>query len=228
MTFLRNSRRQCGRIVQGSLAQGFTLVEILVSMLIMSVLSVLAYNAFDGILRLEARSKEQFLEENRRSLASSIMLNDFFHMRPRPVRDQLGGVRDAYLAPSGEYAVEFTRGGLPDFDYMGGGIQRLAYRVENQQLIRTSWRTADSGATPEPLDQVLATGIAELRVEQHDGQNQFVALWPPVNQSLSRDALPAMVRITLVTVDDEEQVILIPGLQAGVDTAPGAGGERDE
>ncbi|MCK9504722.1 MAG: type II secretion system minor pseudopilin GspJ [Porticoccaceae bacterium] len=222
MTLLAELQHSRGGTFCPVSARGFTLVEILVSMLIMSVLSVLAYNAFDGILRLEARSKEQFLEENRRSLASSIMLNDFFHMRPRPVRDQLGGVRDAYLAPSGEYAVEFTRGGLPDFDYMGGGIQRLAYRVENQQLIRTSWRTADSGATPETLDQVLATGIAELRVEQHDGQNQFVALWPPVNQGLSRDALPAMVRITLVTVDGEEQVMLVPGLQTGVDSGAGS------
>lgn len=209
--------------------RGFTLVEILVALLIMSVLSVLAYQAFDGILQMEARSKEDFLEENRRSLATSIILNDFLHMRPRPVRDQLGGIRNAYLAPSGDYVVEFTRGGLPDFDTMRGGIQRLGYRVENSQLIRTSWPTADAGATLEPLDQVLATGIREIRVEQFDGDSRFVPLWPPVNQNLTPDALPAMVRITLVTAAGDEQEILIPGLQGeSFSQNGGNGGERDE
>ena len=193
------------------ICRGFTLVEILVALLIMSVLSVLAYNAFDGILLVESRSKEEFLAENRRGLAVSIILNDLLHLRARPARDELGGVQNAYLAPSAEYQVLFTRGGLPDFPTMRGGIQRVAYRVEDSRLIRTTWPRVDVGPTPEPLDQVLATGVTRLKVEQLDRQGEFIPVWPPINEHREAEALPSMIRITLRLDDNEEMVLLVPG-----------------
>ena len=201
---------------------GFTLVEILVALMVMAVLSVLAYQAFDGLLAMENRSKEAFLDDNRRSLAMSVILNDFLHMRSRPVRDQLGGIREAYLAPSGAYAVEFTRGGLPDFAGMAGGIQRLAFRVEGGRLLRTAWRTADAGTAPETEDQVLATGIRALRVEQLDAGNRFVPRWPPVNEYSDPGRLPSMVRVTLVTESGDENRLLVPGPDGVGGTMPGA------
>lgn len=202
--------------------QGFTLIEIMVALVIMAVIMVLAYQAFDGVLRMENRSKEAFLQENRRSLATSIVLNDFLHMRARPVRDQLGGIRNAYLAPSGIYAVEFTRGGLPDVASLRGGIQRLGYRVEAGKLLRTTWPTADAGAELLPEDQVLATGIDAFRIEQLGEDERFSPQWPPLNQNVAPEALPAMVRVTLVTEEGDEQVILIPGVQ--MDLQGGGGG----
>jgi len=201
---------------------GFTLVEILVALVVMSIIMVLAYRAFDGILLMEERSKDEFLKENRRSLATSILLNDFFHMRARPVRDQLGGIREAYLAPSGEYEVEFTRGGLPDVAFMAGGIQRIAYSVKDKKLVRTIWQTVDVGPATETVDQVLATGIGSIEVEQLDEDGRFISNWPPINRNLSADALPPMVKITLETAEGERMELLVPGPQ--VENLPG---ERD-
>lgn len=212
---------------QSGCQQGFTLVEILVALVVMSVVSVLAYRAFDGILDMEARSKTEFLQQNRLSLAASMMLNDLLHMRARPVRDILGGQLGAYLAPSGEYAVEFTRGGLPDFDTMRGGIQRVAYRVEGERLLRTVWPTVDRGPAPEPSDQVLASGVKSLAVEQLDSANQFVPVWPPINQASRVDSLPAMVRITLVTVDGDELPLLVPGSDPSPLTFRSSGGDDE-
>lgn len=191
--------------------RGFTLIEILVSLLIMGVMSVLAYSAFDGILALERRSKDDFLRHNRFSLASSILLNDLLHLRPRPVRDVLGGIEGAYVAPSGDHALVFTRGGLPDFDFMRGGIQRVAYRVEDQQLIRTVRTVSDSGPVAETHDQVLAAGVAAIAVEQFDASGALIPFWPPAGRAIDPDALPAMVRIILTTVAGDSVGILVPG-----------------
>ena len=211
---------------RGRRQQGFTLVEIMVALLIMAVLSVLAYNAFDGVLLVENRSKEDFLAENRRSLAVSIILNDFLHLRARPARDQLGGIRNAYLAPAGDYNVEFTRGGLPDFPAMPGGIQRVAYRAEGGQLIRTTWDVVDAGPQTAVSDRVLATGIDELTVEQLDSGGEFIANWPPVNENLDPEAVPAMVRITLGLAEGDDVVLLAPGPESYAGSYAGREGDN--
>jgi general secretion pathway protein J len=197
----------------GLAQSGFTLIEIMVALVVMSIIMVLAYQAFDGILLMEERSKDDFLKENRRSLATSILLNDFFHMRARPVRDQLGGIREAYLAPSGDYAVEFTRGALPNVEYMAGGIQRVAYSVKNKQLVRTIWETVDVGPATDTIDQVIASGIASIDVEQLDEDGRFIPNWPPINRNLAEDALPPMVKVILETEEGDQLELLVPGPQ---------------
>ncbi len=198
---------------------GFTLIEMLMALVIMSVISVLAYGAFDGVLQMENRSKEDFLKENRRNLASSIMINDLFHLRPRPVRDEWGGVTPAYKAlaydasreKSISYQVQFTRGGLPDFDTMRGGLQRVAYRVEGGSLIRTVWDVLDRTPNSQSIDHVLASGIKSLRVEQVNNRGEFEASWPPANENLALEALPSLIRLTLIRINGEEEKVLIPG-----------------
>lgn len=204
--------------------KGFSLVEMLVALVIMAVVSILAWQAFDGILQMEARSKEQFLGENRLQLATSVLLNDLIHLRQRPVRDILGGQEGAYLAPKGSFAMVFTRGGAAVFAPPGGSLQRLGYRVEEGSLIRSRWQVVDEGPATPREDQVLATGIDSLRVEQLDSQGDFTPFWPPANEPLGLTAVPALIRVTLVTRDGESLVLLVPGPDTAVASVSGAGG----
>ncbi|MGV6807676.1 MAG: type II secretion system minor pseudopilin GspJ, partial [bacterium] len=199
------------RIGSSSITEsGFTLVEMLVALVVMSFVAILAYSAFDNLLQLEDRSKDIFLKQSRVHLAQSAMLNDFIHLRARPVRDSLGGTLDAYIAPSNEYAVEFTRGGLPNFSSMRGGLQRIGYRVEDEQLIRTVWEVVDRGPVTEKTDQVLADDIESIEVEQLNYRGEFTGVWPPVNERLSADALPYGVRVRLVLADGDAMDLLVP------------------
>lgn len=195
---------------RSSLAAGFTLVELLVALLIMAVVSVMAFMAFDGILAMEQRSKHDFLAENRLQVASSIVLNDLFHLRARPVRDQLGGQLHAYLSPSNEYAVEFSRGGLPAFRAMRGGIQRVAYRVEDGNLVRVLWQVMDRGPATEVDSQILLTDVESIDFEQLSSEGRFVRNWPPLNQLIALDRLPAMVRFRMTMNDGDEYELKVP------------------
>lgn len=208
--------------------RGFSLVEMMVALVIMAVLSILAYSAFDGVLQMETRSKEQFLGENRLQLASAVILNDLIHLRQRPVRDILGGQEAAYLAPQGEFVVVFSRGGSANASATGGSVQRLGYRVEDGNLIRSRWQVVDQGPATLRQDQVLATGIDSLTVEQLDKNGDFTAFWPPANEPGHRAAVPALMRVTLAAVDSEPLTLLVPGPDAGVaSTLPGGAGDGD-
>ena len=211
---MKTLRKVPGYFVSPLHCRGFTLVEMMVALIIMAVVSVLAWRAFDGVLLMEARSKNDFLAQNRLHLAATTLINDLVHLRPRPVRDQLGGQKGAYLAPAGDLAFEFTRGGLPDFDTMRGGIQRVGYGVEDGALIRRIWAVADLGPDTEIVDQVLVQGVDAIEVEQLDGNGDFMLDWPPLNQRVTLDTLPLAVRVTLVLEGGERWPILMPGLDS--------------
>ena len=191
--------------------RGFSLVEMLEALMIMAIISVLAWAAFDGLLAMEARSKEQFLAENRLQLAVAVIHNDLLHLRQRPARDPIGGQVGAYLAPWREFSLVFTRGGVAAHRAPGGSLQRIGYRVEEGRLIRSHWQVVDEGPATERTDQVLATGIDSLTVAQLDGNGDFSAFWPPANERLPLGAVPPLVRVSLLTLGGDEQVIVIPG-----------------
>lgn len=209
--------------------QGFTLVELLVALVVMAFIAIISYGAFDNLLQVEERSKDLFIQQSRIYMAQSVILNDLLHLRARPVRDSLGGQIEAYLAPENAYQVAFTRGGLPDFESMRGGIQRVAYRVEEGKLIRTTWEVADQSPLTEKTDYVLTGGLNRLAFEQLDYQGNFSPIWPPLNQRTQLQALPVAVRVTFELEDGGTMELLIPtpGAASNNNTTVNGGADED-
>jgi len=195
--------------------RGFTLVEILVAVLVFAVLSVLGYQALDNVVELERRQLEDYAEDARIQRAWSLMLNDFIHLRGRPVRDLRGGQERAYEVPGGEFLVRFTRGGLPPLPAIPGGVQRVAYDVSQAgELRRWSWPAADQADGSEPVAQVLLAGVDSLLVEQLDESNFFTPHWPPLDVTrLPPAATPRMIRLRLRMENGFELERLLPGVQ---------------
>jgi prepilin-type N-terminal cleavage/methylation domain-containing protein len=69
---------------------GFTLVEILVALLILSIMSALGYGAYRGA-RISAERTEESLQRSREiEFGMRVMMQDFIQAAPRPVRDIQG------------------------------------------------------------------------------------------------------------------------------------------
>ena len=83
-----------------SRAAGFTLIEMLVAMMIFGVLSVLGYQAINSVLEVQHRNAVALDRQLQLQRLWTVLLNDIVHLRARPVRDELGAVERAYLAPA--------------------------------------------------------------------------------------------------------------------------------
>jgi general secretion pathway protein J len=197
-------------------AWGFTLIEMLVALAVFSILSVLAYRALDAVLALDERSANMLAEDSAKHRAMAILLQDFLHIRPRVVRDERNDYQRAYEV-SEEYAVRFTRGGLPMLASIPAGMQRIAYSLNNdKELLRWVWPQLDSTSDLQPQSQVLLIGVEEFVVEQLDESNSFVNAWPPVNEEIELDGLPKMIRLTIEFEDGSQLERLIPGVESSV------------
>jgi general secretion pathway protein J len=205
---------------------GFTLVEMLVALAVFSILSIMAYRALDAVLALDERSSNNLVSDSAKHRAMAIMLQDFLHIRPRVVRDERNDYQRAYETTE-EYAVRFTRGGLPMLASMPAGMQRIAYAVnDDNELLRWVWPQLDSTSDVEPISRVLVAGVEKFVVEQLDDNNVYVNAWPPINEDVRMNGLPKMIRLRLKFEDGDQLERLIPGVEPSVARLGGSSGQQ--
>lgn len=221
--------------------QGFTLIEIVVALAIFSFLSVAAFVALGQILDADQRSRATMQQQGDLSRAWSILFQDLIHLRPRALRDQLGGEIYAYAAGTGsDYSVQLVRGGMPLFSTTPGGLQRVAYDLEDGELIRLTWPTLDALADDDPTRTPLLRSVQSVTFEQQAQNNEFYEDWPPLNLGVGATDVPRMIRVTIELDGDISFTRTIPGVssvdfsrvpsarglgEGGEDN--GRGGERD-
>ncbi len=207
--------------------QGFTLIEIVVSLLIFAVLSVLAWQGLYQMVQLDERSRTQVQRQNEINLAWAVLMKDLLHMRARPVRDRFGDMRPAFMAPAGDYLAEWTRGGLPLIPgLLPNGMQRVAYELTGTgELVRHAWTLMDGYGEQQLQSRTLLAGVAGLRMEYLDSRYYFQPTWPPLNEEAGPYRLPPMVRFQLDLPDGLGFTRLVPGVQTLEPEVPGDDGE---
>jgi general secretion pathway protein J len=157
---MRVSRRRKG------LQDGFTLIEVLVSLMIMAVMSVLSYQAVDVVIGVNERSRSDLAEEAKLQRAWQIIGQDLLHLRPRTFADERGSIEPAYITDLSEFGLRFSRGGGPMIRSNPSGVRRIAYSINgNQQLQRQSWAITESTRDSEGSRLILLNGVEEVLLE---------------------------------------------------------------
>ena len=146
---------------------GFTLVEVLIAMAITAFVSVLSYQTLSTALAgiESARTESERLHEINR--AFTVLSRDVRQMTNRPVRDEFGQMASAMSG--GELArdpLRLTRSGWHNSTGAPRStLQRVAYRLEEDKLLRLSYPVLDRTTAIEPTETVLIDGVEvfELR-----------------------------------------------------------------
>lgn len=191
-------------------ARGFTLVEMLVSLLVFALLcaagvAVMAH-AVDS-RGLVAGRMDRLGELQR---ARALLQQDLAQAAPRRVRDGRGeparGVFHAAPDGVGDPLLAFVRRGIENPEGLPrGSLEHVTYRLVEDRLERSSRATLDGGAHRPP--QVVLRGVRSLRMAyRHD--DQWSPAWPG-----GRAAVPEAVelRLEIDGVGELRQVFLMPG-----------------
>ncbi|MCG8435244.1 MAG: type II secretion system minor pseudopilin GspJ [Gammaproteobacteria bacterium] len=180
---------------------GFTLLEMLVALAIFALIAAISYSGLNAV----TRQREQNLTVMNRlrdvQKTVNIISRDIMQTSPRAVREAIQGETiPALQAGSFDYALELTRGGLRNpIGQTRPSLQRVAYRIENGELVRLVWQVLDRAQDSEPYKMVLLADIERVAVRFLDVEGQWHEQWPRVSLSEENDPneLPVAVEIGL-------------------------------
>jgi general secretion pathway protein J len=196
-------------------ARGFTLLEVLVAVVILGIISLLAYGGYNQLVR---QSEIVEVSATRtRAVQSSIqrMAEDFEMLEPRPVREPLGETVEPALRAGGtrtDTLLDLTRSGWTNPAGLSRStLQRVTYRLTDNKLERAYWNALDRTLTTEPTAAVLLDKVRTASFRFMDQNQTWHDQWPPLGYS-GPDAArirPIAVEVTLDLEDWGKLVRLV-------------------
>ena len=185
---------------------GFTLIEVLVSISIFSILSVLAYGALNQSLSTSEKLSDKIDRNQTVQRGIRIIEQDLMQLAKRPIRSEIGNTEINALTTNrvNGYAVEFTRHGWANrLGAKRSTLQRVAFNHIDDKLIRYHWNVLDKTYSNEINTDELFDNLNEVTFLFMKDDNEWVKEWPPIEvaQEESRSILPNAIKITFMFSD---------------------------
>jgi general secretion pathway protein J len=190
-------------------ARAFTLVEVLVALAIFGMLAAVAYGTLSRTLSNAdvLTDRMQRLQAIQRTMR--YLTEDFMQLAPRPIREDLGDSLGPalYTDVQSDFAVELTHGGWSNPAALPRAtLQRVAYRLEETELVRYHWTVLDRTLSNEPTARVVLDEVDSVTFRFMQENGEWTDQWPPGDRPgmLGLRQRPRAVEIVLTLADATE------------------------
>lgn len=177
---------------------GFTLIEVLVAITIFVVMAAMAY----GGLRVVLDARDSY-ERNNDRLADVqtfflIMQRDIEQTVDRPIRDGFGDRQPSLTGDRN--GLELTHAGLRNpAGFARSHLQRVAYVLEADTLVRLVWPVIDRAQDSEPVRSYVLEGVETVELRFLDAKHNWQTKWPA--DKLGDEQPAALPRAVEVSID---------------------------
>ena len=195
--------------------RGFTLLELVIAIGVFAILSALAYGGLNSILRASSHTLEAGAAMQDLQLAMGIIQQDFSQITPRSIRDEFGQQQPALKSELGaEELIRFTRRGWRNpTQQQRSTLQRVAYQLEGNTLMRRYWHHLDLAPNPQSTNLPLLEGVEEVTFHFRENNAEPLESWPPQRNKDTLERLPRAIEIHIKTERWGQISRLIPLLE---------------
>lgn len=173
---------------------GFTLVELMVSLLIFGILAAAGVSLLGFSVTAQAAASERLGEMATVRRMSALLTADLAQAVPRITRNEGGDATPAFVGgagTAGEPMIGFVRGGWANLDDQPrASLQKVEYRLEGQRLERRGQAMLDGVKPGEPAVLFDDVERVALRYRDKDGWRDR---WDPTRP----DAMPIAAEMTI-------------------------------
>lgn len=205
---------------------GFTLLELLITIAIFAIVGILAMSGYNQLVtqREHAAATMARIRAVQRTVVR--LTQDFGQLEPRPIRDATASTVQPALSfnTTGTYVVEFTRAGWTNPAGVNRStLQRVGYRLVDGKLYRDYWTVLDRTLSNTPVQTQLVDKVTTFSLRFMDSNHQWQTSWPVSTGTVTPGtgaktnnqprALPLAVEINLTLQDwgDIKRIVEVPG-----------------
>lgn len=185
-------------------SRGFTLIEVVIAMAIFAILAALAYSGLQSVIDSKTHTEAGLDRLQAVQMSMLTLSNDLQQIAPRDAQDALGGKLHKLSTQSSEYLVEFTRSGWRNpAESPRSSLQRVAYKLDEDRLIRVYWSHVNRADEERRVERVLIDNIESLQLRFLNEQQEWTEDWPEaaVLTSSNESPVPLAIEATLDTHD---------------------------
>lgn len=188
--------------------KGFTLIEVLVSIVILSIIAVVSTNFLQSSVdaREESSNKLQDLKEF--NIASSIVRRDMRQILNVPIRDFFGNnLKGNFVADRASNSLIFTT--LVNSSFSTSKVRRVEYLLIDDSLIRRQYFADNPYSYEEFFETNLLDDINDIEFS-YLNNSKWYSEWPI--DILTKRKIPNLIRITFTKNNLNYEWIINPNI----------------
>ena len=190
-----------------NLRSGFTLIEVLIAIIIMTVIAVISTNILQSSLSSREFTNQSLERIKKINLASNLVRRDFRQSVNVPMKDLYGQpLKATFLSPEGSKRIIFTVL-VNRYSEETSGVRRVEYLFNENSFIRRQYFAGNPYSSSDYSESVLFKDIDDVKISFSDGI-KWVNSWPL--DELTQRSIPRLIQIQLMQNNKSIEWIISP------------------
>lgn len=188
--------------------KGFTLIEVLISLVILSIIAIVSTNFLQSSIDLRNQSKSKVDDIKVFNLGVSTIRRDLMSTVNLPMRDNFGNQLPNFIGSNTDKKITFL-GFINRIDSSRSSISRIEYLFDDTKFIRRVYFTADPYDYDDHIDSVIFNNIEDVELS-FLSDNRWFTEWPAGQTAAYK--IPKLVKIEINDKDRDFEIIINPNI----------------
>ena len=188
----------------------FTIIEILVTLIILSMIAIITSNILQSSLESEKISSQRLNSIKELNLASSILRRDIRQIANVSIKDFYGNkINGTFISELGSENLMFTTK-VKSFSNEVSPLKRVEYVIENKNFIRKQYYSSNPYNQDEFTKSIIINDIDNLKLSFLN-ENKWHQSWPV--SPITSKKIPTLIKIEFRLDNKDYSWVINPNIE---------------
>ncbi|MDC0392245.1 type II secretion system minor pseudopilin GspJ [Gammaproteobacteria bacterium] len=190
--------------------KGFTIIEVLVTLIILSMIAIITSNILQSSLESEKISSQRLNSIKELNLASSILRRDIRQIANVSIKDFYGNkINGTFISELGSENLMFTTK-VKSFSNEVSPLKRVQYVIENKNFIRKQYYSSNPYNQDEFTKSIIINDIDNLKLSFLN-ENKWHQSWPV--SPITSKKIPILIKIEFRLDNKDYSWVINPNIE---------------
>ena len=190
--------------------KGFTIIEVLVTLIILSMIAIISSNILQSSIESEKVSSLRLNSIKELNLASSILRRDIRQIANVSIKDFYGNkINGTFISELGSENLMFTTK-VKSFSNEVSPLKRVQYVIENKNFIRKQYYSSNPYNQDEYTKSIIINDIDNLKLSFLN-ENKWHQSWPV--SPITSKKIPTLIKIEFRLDNKDYSWVINPNIE---------------